>query len=70
MSLVLTLTAAIRECPPDHKGGYDLARKDIVVTAEDYDTALAEARSKVPEGWQMIGIMVDRGESGSPDDAS
>lgn len=57
---MLTLTAAVQQTPPDHRGGYDLARDRIVVEAGDYDEALDAATRQVPEGWRIISLRVDR----------
>lgn len=31
------------------------------VEAADYDTAYAEARAAVPDGWVLLSVQVDRG---------
>lgn len=56
---VLTLTMRVREIPPDHKGGYDLAVESLVEQAETYEAACRAAEARVPEGWQPIWVIVD-----------
>jgi len=56
----LTLYATVQETPPDHRGGYTLGRDELIVEGVDYDQALAAARRRVPEGWRIIAISVER----------
>jgi hypothetical protein len=56
----LTLYATVQETPPDHRGGYTLGRDELIVEDVDYDQALAAARRRVPEGWRIIAISVER----------
>lgn len=57
---MITVTATIRETPPDHRGGHDLARDEITVEADDYDQALEQIKPAIPQGWQVIAVLVDR----------
>lgn len=57
---VLTLYATVHEIPPDHRGGYTLGRDELVVEDLDYDQAFAAARRRVPEGWRIIALRVER----------
>lgn len=56
----LTLYATMQEIPPDHRGGYTLGRDELVVEGLDYDQAVAAARRRVPEGWRIIALRVER----------
>jgi hypothetical protein len=56
----LTLYATVQEKAPDHRGGYTLDRDELVVEDVDYDQALAAARRRVPEGWRIIALRVER----------
>jgi hypothetical protein len=56
----LTLYATVQETPPDHRGGYALGRDELIVADVDYDQALAAARRRVPEGWRIVAIRVER----------
>jgi len=56
----LTLYATVQETPPDHRGGYTLGRDELIVEDVDYDQVLAAARRRVPEGWRIIAIRVER----------
>jgi hypothetical protein len=56
----LTLYATVQELPPDHRGGYTLGRDELIVEEVDYDHALEAARRRVPEGWRIIGLRVER----------
>ncbi|WGY04906.1 hypothetical protein QI633_27545 (plasmid) [Nocardioides sp. QY071] len=56
----LTLYATVQEIPPDHRGGYTLGRDELVVEDVDYDQALEAARRRVPEGWRIIALRVER----------
>jgi hypothetical protein len=57
----LTLYATVQEAPPDHTGGYTLGRDELVVEDSDYDQALDAARRRVPDGWRIIALRVERG---------
>jgi hypothetical protein len=63
---VLTVRLTIRQLPPndDTAEGYNRVRemptREVTATGESYQEALAECRAHVPEGWQSLGIMVDR----------
>jgi len=59
----LTLYATVQETPPDHKGGYALARDELVVEDTDYGQAREAARRRVPDGWQVIAIRVEHNEA-------
>jgi hypothetical protein len=50
----------VQEIPPDHRGGYTLGRDELVVEDLDYDQAVAAARRRVPEGWRIIALRVER----------
>lgn len=52
----MKLYGTVRQQPPDHRGGHDLETADIEADAPTYELALADLRSRVPEGWQLIGI--------------
>lgn len=56
----VTLYATVREIPPDHRGGYTLGRDELIVEDVDYDHALAGASQRVPEGWRIIALRVER----------
>jgi len=56
----LTLYAIVQQIPPDHRGGYTLGRDELVVEDVDYDQALAAARRRVPDGWRIIALRVER----------
>lgn len=56
----LTLYATVQEIPPDRRGGYTLGRDELVVEDLDYDQAFAAARRRVPEGWRIIALRVER----------
>jgi hypothetical protein len=60
VATVLTLYATVQEIPPDHRGGYTLGRDELVVEDVDYDQALEVARRRVPEGWRIIALRVER----------
>ena len=59
----LTLYATVQEIPPDHKGSYSLGRDQLVVEDTDYDHALEAARRRVPDGWRIIALRVERHEA-------
>lgn len=50
----------IQETPPDHRGGYELATRELDIEAGDYDTAVDQARDQLPEGWRILSFRVDR----------
>jgi len=56
----VTLYATVQEIPPDHRGGYTLGRDELTVEDFDYDQALAAARRRVPDGWRIISLRVER----------
>lgn len=58
---MLEMTARIQETPPDHKGGYDLAVDELHANAASYEDAYADVESRVPDGWRLISVRVDRG---------
>ena len=60
VATVLTLYATVQEIPPDHRGGYTLGRDELVVEDVDYDQALEVARRRVPEGWRITALRVER----------
>lgn len=35
-------------------------RDELLIEAEDYDAALAQAENRLPAGWQLIALRVDR----------
>lgn len=43
MSRVLSMYATVQEAPPDHRGGYNLGRDELVVEESDYDRALGRS---------------------------
>ncbi len=57
---MLTRYATVQEIPPDHRGGYTLGRDELIVEDVDYDQALAAARRRVPDGWRIIALRVER----------
>ena len=58
---VLTLYATAQEGPPDHRGGgHTLGREELTVEDSDYDQALAAVRRRVPEGWRVTALRVER----------
>lgn len=57
---VLTMTAVFREAPPDHRGGHELQCEDIGVTATSYDDAIGKVHARLPEGWRVLYVRVDR----------
>jgi len=56
----LTLHATVQEIPPDPRGDYALGRDELIVEDVDYDQALEAARRRVPEGWRIISLRVER----------
>lgn len=58
--LVLTITAAIQEIPPDHRGRYELERGDLSAVAATYDQALESIRGLLRPGWRILSLRVDR----------
>lgn len=60
---VLTLYATVQEIPPDHKGGHSLDRDQLVIEDTDYGQAVEAARRRVPEGWRIIALRVERDEA-------
>lgn len=56
----IILYATVQETPPDHKGGYSLGRDELVVEDADYGQALETARRRVPDGWRIIALRVER----------
>ena len=60
---MLTVTATIRERPPDHKGGYELASRVVASTAPTYEQARQECLDQMPEGWQLLFVKVKRDEA-------
>ena len=57
---VLTLYATVQELPPAPRGGSPLGRDELAVEDSDYDQALAAARCRVPDGWRIIALRVER----------
>lgn len=57
---VLTQHATVQEIPPDHRRGYTLGRDELTVEDSDCDQALTAARRRVPEGWRIIALRVER----------
>lgn len=60
MRSVLTITAAIRQAPPDHRGGHELALDEVSNSAVTYEEALTAIEQGLPAGWQIIHVRVDR----------
>lgn len=60
LRLVLTVTAALQEIPPDHRGGYELERDDLSAAAASYDEALERIREQLQPGWRILSLRVDR----------
>lgn len=58
---VLTMRVRIQEAPPDHQGGYELGSDTVEATAESYQDAFADAAARVPDGWRIAAVLVDRG---------
>ncbi len=58
--VTLTLYVTVQEIPPDHRGGYTLGRDELIVEDVDYDQALEAAHRRVPEGWRIIALRVER----------
>lgn len=58
--LVLTMTVRIQETPPDHKGGYGLATDTLEASAATYEDAFADVEARVPDGWRIAAVVVDR----------
>lgn len=54
------MTAVFREAPPDHRGGHELQCEDIGVTATSYDDAIGKVHARLPEGWRVLYVRVDR----------
>lgn len=50
----MTLTATIRQNPPDHRGGYELETRTLTAEADTYDNAYAQLVGQVPDGWSML----------------
>jgi len=57
---MLTISAVLGQVPPDHRGGYVLERQEITSTSSTYDEALDDLDSRVPEGWRILAVRVDR----------
>ncbi|WP_459985906.1 hypothetical protein [Nocardioides sp. AN3] len=57
---MLTMTAAVQEVPPDHRGGYELDTDYLSATAETYDDALGQIRERLQPGWRILWLRVDR----------
>ena len=57
---MLTITAAIQEIPPDHRGRYELERGDLSAVAATYDQALESIRGLLRPGWRILSLRVDR----------
>lgn len=57
---VLTITAAVQEIPPDHRGGYELERDDLSADAATYGEALERIEDQVRPGWRILSLRVDR----------
>lgn len=66
---VLTMTATIQQCPPDHRGGYELERRELAASGDTYDDALRQIEARVaerlPAQWQILHVRVDRGDGGA-----
>lgn len=60
LRLVLTITAAVQEVPPDHRRGYELERDDLSADAATYDEALERIQEKLRPGWRILSLRVDR----------
>ena len=60
LRLVHTMTAAVQETPPDHRGGYELERDDLSVAAATYDEAFERIRGQLRPGWRILSLRVDR----------
>jgi hypothetical protein len=58
--VVLTMRARIQQVPPDHKGGHELAVDTIEASATTYEEAFADVEIRVPEGWRIAAVLVDR----------
>jgi hypothetical protein len=54
------MIGSIERLPPDHRGGYQLDRDDVVVTADDYDEAMTQIRGRLPDGWRLLFVRVER----------
>lgn len=63
---VLTLTATIQQCPPDHRGGYELERGEVEASADTYAEALGEIEARLaerlPTRWRILCVRVDRAD--------
>ena len=46
--------------PPDHRGGYNLGRDELIIEDVDYDRTLEAARRRIPKGWRIIALRVER----------
>ena len=57
---MLTITAAVQEIPPDHRGGYELERDDPSAYAATYDEALERIQEQLRPGWRVLSLRVDR----------
>lgn len=60
LRLVLTMTAAVQEIPPDHRGGDELERDDLSAAAATYNDALEGIREQLQPGWRILSLRVDR----------
>lgn len=58
--LVLTITTAVQEVPPDHRGGYELDCDDLLADAETHDEALERIQVQLRPGWRILSLRVDR----------
>ena len=53
----MQLTATIRTRPEPGAKNVDGLTMDVITAhADDYDTAYAELRQQVPDGWQMLSV--------------
>lgn len=57
---VLTMRVRIQEAPPDHQGGYELGSDTLEASAPTYEEAFADAAARVPNGWRIAAVLVDR----------
>ena len=54
------IVLGIQQVPPDHQGGYDLAREEIEVEGSTYHEAVEAAKRQMPEGWRSVYIRTER----------
>lgn len=55
-----TIHASIRQIRPSHDHKEDLPGGEVQGAGPTYDAAMAEVFSKVPDGYQVLSVLVQR----------